>query len=288
MDPEEFLRRRLGSARTAALRKAGFSERTLAAAVASGKLRRVQRGVYGLPGADAHVLAAYQANGRLTCISAARFYKLWTLNSPPATPHISCGNGIPRNEVVDHAACKHPAHSFLPVAGVADVLLHALRCLSELEALVLVQSAISQAFLTQEFLRSKLPGKRNGKARAVLDMVIPRADSLLEVLAHAHFVRAGLTVRMHVQLPGVGEVDCLINGCIVVELDGGTHLEGRQVKKDQYRNNASISGGRLVLRYYYADVVHYPERMVAQVLAVLKKWDAGSFGPKGPRRPDLV
>ncbi|MEV7663069.1 type IV toxin-antitoxin system AbiEi family antitoxin domain-containing protein [Paenarthrobacter sp. NPDC089316] len=288
MELEEFLRYRLGSARTVALRKAGFSERSLAAAVASGKLRRIQRGVYCLPKADSHVLAAYCANGRLTCISAARFYRLWALHDPPATPHISCGNGIPNSGVIDHAACTHPPHPFLPVAGVADVLLHALRCLPELEALVLVQSAISQALLTKDFLRSKLPGKRNGKARAVLDMVIPRADSVLEVLAHLHFVRAGLRVTMHAQLPGVGEVDCLINECLVVELDGGTHLEARQVKKDQYRNNASISGGRLVLRYYYADVVHYPERMVAEVLTVLNKRDTGHFGPRSPWRPDLV
>ncbi|MET4622661.1 very-short-patch-repair endonuclease [Arthrobacter sp. 2762] len=93
------------------------------------------------------------------------------------------------------------------------------------------------------------------------------------------YLRTGLRVRMHVQLPGVGEVDCLINDCLVIDLDGGTHLEGKQVKKDHYRNNASIRGGHLVLRYYYADVVHSPERMVSEVLAVLANREAGHFGP---------
>ncbi|MDR6987907.1 very-short-patch-repair endonuclease [Paenarthrobacter nitroguajacolicus] len=133
----------------------------------------------------------------------------------------------------------------------------------------MVQSAVSQALLSPDYLRSKLPGNRNGRAREILGLVLPRADSLLEVLAHTFFVRAGLNVRMHVQLRGVGEVDCLINECLVVELDGGTHLEGKQVKKDQYRNNASMRVGFRVLRYYYADVVHHPEKMVAEVLAVL-------------------
>ncbi|WP_419201340.1 endonuclease domain-containing protein [Paenarthrobacter nitroguajacolicus] len=197
----------------------------------------------------------------------------------PEAVHLSCGNGLPNPKIVDHASGTHPPHSYLPVAGVADVLMHTLRCRPELEALVLVQSAVSQAFLSPHYLRAKLAGPRNGRARATLGLIIPRADSLLEVLAHTHFTRAGLKVKMHVQLPGVGEVDCLINDCLVIELDGGTHLEGRQVKKDQYRNNASMRGGFLVLRYYYADVVHHPGRMVAEVLAVLNNRKAGYFGP---------
>ncbi|WP_286176128.1 endonuclease domain-containing protein [Pseudarthrobacter sp. PvP004] len=184
-----------------------------------------------------------------------------------------------RRGVVHHGACLHPAHSYLPVAGVADVLIHSLRCLPELEALVMVQSAVSQALLSTDFLRSKLPGNRNGKVREIVGWVLPRADSLLEVLAHTHFTRAGLRVRMHVDVPGVGEVDCLIEDCLIVELDGGTHLEGKQVKKDQYRNNAGILGGLMTLHYYYADVVHHPQRMVDELLVVLRNRETGRFGP---------
>jgi len=158
------------------------------------------------------------------------------------------------------------------------VVIHALRCLPELEALVMVQSAVSQALLSTEFLRSKLPGNRNGKVRETLLLVLPRADSLLEVLAHTHFARAGLRVQMHAEVPEVGEVDCLIEDCVIVELDGGTHLEGKQVMKDQYRNNAGLRGGFLTLHYYYADVVHDPERMVDEVLTVLRNREVGRYG----------
>jgi very-short-patch-repair endonuclease len=113
----------------------------------------------------------------------------------------------------------------------------------------------------------------------VLDFVLPRADSVLEVLAHSHFVRAGLRVRMHVEVAGVGEVDCLINECLVVELDGRTHFEARQVKKDRYRDNASVKGGFLALRYYYEDVVYRPEEMVNEILTVLRAREFGQFAP---------
>ncbi|MFF1832043.1 endonuclease domain-containing protein [Paenarthrobacter sp. NPDC058040] len=143
----------------------------------------------------------------------------------------------------------------------------------------MVQSAVSQALLTTTFLGSKLKGNRNGVTRTILDLVLPKADSLLEVLAHTHFTRAGLRVQMHADVPGVGEVDCLIEDCLIVELDGGTHFEPKQVKKDHYRNNAGLRGGLVSLHYYYADVVFHPERMVEEVLAVLRNREAGRYGP---------
>ncbi|WP_307794458.1 endonuclease domain-containing protein [Arthrobacter cavernae] len=72
-------------------------------------------------------------------------------------------------------------------------------------------------------------------------------------------------------------MDFLVEDAVVVETDGETHLEPRQVKKDRKRNNRSIAGGYLVLRYGYQDVVHNPEQMVAEVLAVLELRRNGAF-----------
>lgn len=146
----------------------------------------------------------------------------------------------------------------------------------------MVQSAVGSGIISLDFLYAKCHGRRNGKARAVLDLVIPRADSVLEVLANVHFARAGLRVRRHVLIPGVGEVDFLVEEIIVVETDGSTHFEPKAVKRDQRRNNRSLVGGYLVLRYYYNDVVHTPAAMVAEVQAVLELWRRGTFsaGPE--------
>ncbi|WP_231941418.1 endonuclease domain-containing protein [Arthrobacter sp. U41] len=165
------------------------------------------------------------------------------------------------------------------MAGLADVLVHALHCLPELEALVMVQCAVGRGDISLAFLRGKLGGNRNARARAVLDLLIPRADSLLEVLANTTFRRAGLHIRRHVEIPGVGEVDFLVEDCLIVETDGGSHLEPRQVKKDRGRNNASVVAGYLVLRFGYEFVVHHPEQMLAQVLAVLEQRRRGAFHP---------
>lgn len=257
------------------LKKAGFSRTMVSRAVRLGVLVKVRRGVYGLHGQDVMSMAL-AAGGRLTCLSAAPVYGLWTLNSATSV-HVCRSHPSKATGIKDHGRPSHPKHAWLPVVGLADVLLHALHCLPELEALVMVQSAVGSGSISLEFLFAKCQGRRNGKARSVLDLVIPRADSVLEVLANAHFARAGLRVRRHVYIPGVGEVDFLVEECLIVETDGSTHLEPRSVKRDQRRNNRSIIDGYLVLRYYYDDVVHSPEAMVAEVQAVLKLWRSGHF-----------
>jgi very-short-patch-repair endonuclease len=245
--------------------------------VAAGRIVLIRRGVYGLPGQAGAVGLALQHNALLTCLSAAPTYKLWTLHDSNSL-HLSPGHKQTPAGTLAHGRLLHPVHPWLPVAGLADVLIHAIRCLPETEALVMVQCATQRGDVTVDFLRRKLPGNRNARARSVLDNLVPRADSLLEVLANYRFRRAGLHVRRHVELPGVGEVDFLIEECLVVETDGETHLEPRQVKKDRKRNNATLIGGHLGLRFGYDDVVHHPERMMAEVLAVLELCRRGAFG----------
>jgi very-short-patch-repair endonuclease len=277
MEIETFLGTRAGMAKTSALYGAGFTRSSIGRAVSAGRIVRLRRGVYSLPlEADVFGVALHH-NALLTCLSAAPTYRLWTLDEA-GPPHLAAGHRATPPGTLAHGRCFHARHPWLPVSGLADVLIHALRCLPELQSLVMVQCAAQRGDISVEFLRRKLPGNRNARARAVLDHVIPRADSLLEVLANFHFRQAGLYVRRHVQLPGVGEVDFMIEDCLVVETDGGTHLEPRQVKKDRKRNNATVIGGHLGLRFGYDDVVNHPARMVAEVLEVLELRRRGAFG----------
>ena len=278
MDLAVFLASKGGTATTEDLRRAAISRHRINKALAAGIVVRIRRGHYGLPADTGSYRAARELKGLVTCLSAAPGYGLWTLLSARQL-HLHVGHRSAPPGTVAHGRIRHPRHPWLPMTGLADVLLHAVRCLPELEALVMIQCAIGRGDISLAFLRTKLSGNRNARARAVLDLVIPRSDSLLEVLANTAFHRAGLHIRRHVDIPGVGEVDFLVEEVLVVETDGETHLEPRQVKKDRRRNNASVVGGYLVLRFGYDDVVHHPERMVAEVKVVLDLWRRGAFRP---------
>jgi very-short-patch-repair endonuclease len=134
----------------------------------------------------------------------------------------------------------------------------------------MVESALLQGRTTLDYLRRHLPGNRNGSARAALDLVDGSAESAIEVVARLLFRSEGIFTETQVDLPGIGIVDFLLEGFLIVEIDGSAHLEARQVKKDRGRNNASILTGYAVLRYGYQDVVFNPQKIVAEVWQVLR------------------
>ncbi|MFB9716475.1 endonuclease domain-containing protein [Arthrobacter methylotrophus] len=266
MDVEQALNRCGGVARRPVLARFGISDAQLRKAVLGG-VRQPARGIYALasaPDADVELVRNRQSR---TCVSAAPFHGLWAIDHS-GPPHVHQLRSHGRNEV-HHGGLVLPSHPHRPVVSLADVLIHALRCLPWQESLVMVECAVGRGDMTVPFLLERLPGKRNGKAREVLQWVDRGADSLLETLARTHFRRAGIHVQPQFYIDGVGYMDLLLDGWLLVELDGRHHAEWKQVKKDHRRNNLSVIQGYTVLRYYYSDVVHDSEAMVAEVLAVL-------------------
>ncbi|WP_457947005.1 endonuclease domain-containing protein [Pseudarthrobacter sp. alpha12b] len=153
-----------------------------------------------------------------------------------------------------------------------DVLLHALLCLPELESLVMVECACNRGDIKPSSLFRHLNGHRSGKARDVLPKVERGADSLPETLARVLFRDAGIATETQVWIEGIGRVDFLLEGFLIVEIDGlAFHLEPRQFKKDRRRDNAAMLRGLPVLRFFYDDVVYAPESVLAQVREVLAR-----------------
>ncbi|WP_285727767.1 type IV toxin-antitoxin system AbiEi family antitoxin domain-containing protein [Psychromicrobium xiongbiense] len=269
MDLVKWMAARGGIARRKALIRAGFSDRKLRRAVDSGIVSRLHPGTYALPTSAPAYLSAARNSGLLTCVSAAEYYHLWQLREPEEVhlqlpPHVQAPDARP------HRLRRVASPAAAPVASLVDVLLDALRCRPWDESLVMVQCAVGRGDIHLDFLRDRLSGGRNSPARKVLDMVRFRADSLLECLLAARLMQAGIPFEQHVRLAGIGEVDFVIAGRLIVELDGGTHFEPRQIKRDRRRDNAAASAGYASLRYFYDDVVHQPERTMAQIGQVLR------------------
>jgi very-short-patch-repair endonuclease len=255
-------------ARTGTLLQAGFTERAIRLSLASGEIVRLRHGVVALPGAAPDLVTAVLANGLLSCASATEHHGLWRLHEPQR-PHLLCRHGAATGVVI-HRGSVVPPEFPRPVAGLTDTLLHALRCLPAVESAVMVESALQQGRTTLDYLRRRLPGNRNGSARAVLDLVDGSAGSAIEVVARLLFRSQGMYTQTQVDLPGIGIVDFLLEGFLIVEIDGGTHLEPRQVKKDRQRNNASTLSGYAVLRYGYREVVYHPQTIIDEVWQVLR------------------
>ncbi|WP_138414368.1 type IV toxin-antitoxin system AbiEi family antitoxin domain-containing protein [Sinomonas gamaensis] len=259
-----------GVARRADLFHDGVSRGDLEEGLKSGLIVRTRRGIYALPDADPVLVRCASTDSLLTCVSAARAHGLWVVREPQEIHILRSDGRFSSDRAVVHRQSwvEPPARSH--IASQADVLLHSLRCLPELEALVIVESAIQQGF-SRDFLLELLPGRRNAPARHVIDSVGTGADSLIEILAREHLRRAGFRVRPQVEVEGVGWMDLLIEDFLDVETDGQLHNEPVQRAKDYRRDRSLQLRGYEVLRYTYSDVVDHPEAMVAEVERVVAR-----------------
>ncbi|WP_415856461.1 DUF559 domain-containing protein [Sinomonas sp. G460-2] len=260
----DVLARWSGVARRRDLFRDGVTRAELEEALTAGAILRPRQGIYALPDADPVLVRCASTNSALTCASGARAHGFWVLREPEEVHILRADGRYSSGRAVVHRQSWRPREPRSHVASRADVLLHALRCLPELEALVMVESAAQQGF-SLDFLRERLPGDRNGPARRVLDAVGSGAESPIEVLARERLRRAGLRVQNQVEVDGVGWMDVLVEGCVDVETDGKVHEQPAQRAKDYRRDRSAQLRGFEVLRYTYSDIVDRPEAMVAEV-----------------------
>ncbi|WP_138443129.1 DUF559 domain-containing protein [Sinomonas susongensis] len=277
MDPLQLLHSLGGVARSSTLREAGLSKHDLRLLAA--QVRKPKRGLYALPECRQDFLTALMHNAVLTCASAAEEYGLWLRNPSPRL-HLSCEHGhVPdvrslRSQPTVHRGARYPPHHTLPIASLEDVVFHALRCLPVNAAVPLVASALRQYGLRRELLEQDLAARKCGTSLRRLRLVDTRVESLPE--AEAFLLLAELAGELGVEVvpqalvPGVGRVDFLIAGFLIVEIDGvAYHSDRASVRRDRRRDNSAILEGYLRLRYLPEEIWTDPERFVAEVRTAL-------------------
>jgi very-short-patch-repair endonuclease len=267
VDILEYLQKAGGVARSAQLLHAGFSRRDLLRLRESGA-NQPKRGVFVLPGCDEDYQSAIKYNGRLSCASAAAHYGLW-LRHPPSRLHLACNHGH-GSGFVRHRTIRFDGHPFVPVAAVEDVALHALGCLPPPASTAMATSAIRLHGVSPELLARELRADRSGTALRALRELDLRAESIVEVDAQHLFRSNGIRYEAQVFLPGIGRVDFLLDGFLIVEIDGfAFHSKREDMLRDRNRNNTSAVNGYVVLRYMPEHVWFSPDQVLAEIRAVL-------------------
>lgn len=273
MDPVRVLERTGGAARLETLTRAGVTRGGLRRAVDDGRVIRPRYGCYALPGAtgDAVLRAAYRAE--MSCLSLCRALGLPIIEDDRRT-HL----WIPRNRarraddrrpirgVVLHRH-DHPAGALSDRASTGLDLMGL--CCGRMQQIVAVDAALHAGLIEVSALDGWVhtPPDRRDWLRRRCD---GRAESPLETITRVTLAEEGLDVVSQVQIHGIGRVDLLVEGRLVVETDGQEfHLNSRAWVEDVRRNNAGIVQGRPVLRFTYADVMGDRTALVRTVLAAL-------------------
>ena len=217
-------------------------------------------GVVALPGAGWDLILARVHGGLITCLHAVKHYgyprpRLW-IPVHLAVPHTS--NRAPlRGEVLHvESGLELPPLAQFPVAPVPLMLARYLRCAPSREGpLMACDAALHQGHTSAEAVATLLRGPGSVQARGRLALASPRARSPLETLARLQLHDAGIPFVDGVDIPRVGEVDLLVAGWLVLELDGYTYHEDEfQFARDRTRDRELIKQGYRVARFTRKDV----------------------------------
>lgn len=259
---EAFCRAHHGLLSRAAWETNGFSRAQLRAAERRGVLQHRVPGYFGLPDCPEDLMLAASLGSSLTCASAAAILGWWLLETP-VQPHVRADRSIQHPGVCLHRGRRTRGRL---IAAPADIVRDAFRCLPPLQALVIAESARARNAVSLRTLQHGLGQTRDWQAQGlVAGMGHPKA-SPLEVCARYHLLAAGLQVKEEVLVPGVGRVDFLVAGRLIVEIDGfGFHSNRTHYRQDRNRWNAATAQGYHTLRITAELVLGNPERFVQLV-----------------------
>lgn len=245
--------------------------------MADGGIILVRKGVYALAHIDADVLAAARHGGEVGCAGALRHHGVWMLDDAEEEgqgtgspgPHVWIG---PSGRQHAHATCRcrvhHDTWERSAGFGFADALLALIQfavCGSHEAFFVALESSLHLGLIGLagvRRLRERLPARLH----ELLDLADDCSESGLESLLKLRLRRIGITLAAQVQIEGVGRVDFVLGGRIILEVDGRLNHDGPSLRhKDLMRDAAAAAQGYETLRFDYAMIVHDWPAVIAAI-----------------------
>lgn len=265
--------------RTRDLLLSGMSERDIRRAVAAGALRRVRKGTFVHAECDDRVAAALGAGGRLGCVSELARRGVFVHGGAEdsvgtarthlhvaATASRLASSAQVRLHWADLARAAHPRDA---VVDIVDALIQSAACQTPRAFIASVDSALHLRLLHPDdvdVVFARLP-RRFRRLRGLVD---GRAESGPETLVRLMLRALGRRAELQVEIAGVGRVDLLVDGWLVIECDSRAfHSTWSDQHRDRRRDQALAARGYVVYRPIAEDILYDPEAVIAALKGLL-------------------
>jgi very-short-patch-repair endonuclease len=263
----------------------GATGRALTRDVREERLIRIYRDHYALPGTPEHVIRAVRVGGRLACVSALADRKAFVFSHHPGHVHLQRGASRLRspNDRYARLATENrdgvelhwrpllrPEDATAHAVGAIDSVAQAMRCQRPRMAVATLDSVLNKRIIGPDDVRLifvSLPER----FRSIQALSDGRAEAGSETILRLLVRTLGLRFDIQVFIDGVGRVDMLIEGCLVVEVDSWAHHSAfDRYVADRTRDAMLAALGYMSLRLLYEDIMFRPERVVAAILGLLR------------------
>lgn len=263
---------------------AGLSRRGLAQALASGTLIRARRDRYARAGIPASLLAGVRIGGRATCLTLLQLFGVFVFKNDRLHVHVARGASrlrSPRSTPTPLAPLAgrpyrlhwiplvRPDDGNSTCVGIVDALIHAVICQPARHAIATLDSALHGGVISDVDL-DDIFGALPARYRVIRPLLDARSESGPETLMRLILRSLGCDVRLQVSFAGVGRVDFLVDGWLVVECDSKEfHEEWRQQVKDRERDLALAGRGYATLRVTATMIMSRPDEVIAAMRGLL-------------------
>lgn len=270
---------------TAQLRAQGLSRSAISSAVRASVLIRARRGVYLSGDTPDLIVRAVRVGGRLTCLSLLSLSGVFVRSNAQIHVHMQRSASRMRSPH-DRRARLEPKTKrgvrlhWLPTAealaldatttDIVDAIVHSVLCQEPRAAVATVDSALHLRLITLVQLAdvfALLPAKY-GVLRPLVD---GRAESGPESLMRLILRSLGCSVEVQVKIAGVGRVDLVVDGWLVIECDSKAFHSGWEKQQaDRTRDQLLAALGYTSLRPTADDILHRSEQVIAAVRGLLR------------------
>jgi very-short-patch-repair endonuclease len=262
----------------------GATGRSLTAAVKTGQLIRARRNHYVLPNASRPLVEAVRVGGRLGCISALAEMEVFALDARFTHIHLEHTMSrlrSPRNRFLPLSECSRDGTElhWWPLAsaadateysvGVFDALLQSLHCQSPWLSLASIDNARFAGKLPKAAV-PRLFEAAPDRVRFLERHVDPLAEAGQETILRMIAKSAGLHCELQQQIPGVGRVDLIVEGCLALEADSRLAHDGWEKHvADRHRDLVLAKNGYMSLRPAYQHTMYEPALVRESILGLL-------------------
>lgn len=253
-----------------ALAERGLTRHAVTRLVHDGVLVRLRNGRYVASQTHHDLISAGRIGGRLDCVSLLSALGVFVRLTHPLHAQFdpSTSRLPPRGNTVAHWRRSCATRTAL-AADLVEALAQACRCQSPRDAVATLDSAWHHRLIDEEDLTAvfaRLP-RRYRTLRGLLDR---RSESGAETLMRLLLRGLGVDVQVQAVIEGVGRVDFVVDGWLIIECDSRAFHEGWEAqKRDRARDLSAAALGYTTVRPVAEDILYRIPRVLELMKAVV-------------------
>lgn len=261
----------------------GHSRRSIDAQLASGQLIRAHRDHYLWGDTPDPIVRAVRIGGRLTCLSLLVMMEVFVLRNQHLHVHLRSNasrlrSPHNRRKKLEPRMTRGARLHWYPiqddpgpiaVVSLIDALVHSILCQPPRAAIATIDSALHKGLLAAHEV-SELFRRLPSRFSVLEALVDGRAESGPETLLRLMVRSLGCAVEAQAHFPGIGRVDLLVDGWLVIECDSEEfHTGWASQESDRRRDLALAALGLCSLRPTASMIMNEPERVIAAIRGML-------------------